>query len=198
MWMRVRAFSESTNVSSCTSGAAMFNFQWLGSMRLELAILSIAAIVCACRTHKEADRISPDAPAVVFRDYRREHDTGFSAHEQTLVAGARRYLEQSEHRRIDAYFRVRRTFDGNEVIVMAVSGYDERSQPVFDKYCTVVLSDDVSTLRIFPVSGGWSLIGQEPMKPKVSGQSPDLKNFWHWKMSSCCDCTKYDRGHQTE
>src|SRR5205814_2938900 len=105
--MRVRAFSESTNVSSRTSGAAMFNFQWLGSMRLELAILSIAAIVCACRTHKEADRISPDAPVVVFRDCRREHDTGFSAHEQTLVAAARRYLEQSEHRRIDAYFLVR-------------------------------------------------------------------------------------------
>jgi len=158
-----RAFSEGTHVSACTRVAVLFNFQWLGSMRLELAILSIAGIVCACRTHKVADRIPPDALSVVLTDCRREHDTGFSAHEKTLVGTARRYLEQIEHRRIDAYFRVRRTFDGNEVIVMAVSGYDGCSQPIFDKYCTVVLSDDGSILRIFPLRGRWSLIGLEPM-----------------------------------
>src|SRR5437867_5386151 len=142
MWIRFRAFFEGTHVSSCTIGAALFNFQWLGSMRLELAIPLIAGIVCACSTHKVADRIPLDAPSVVFTDCRREHDQWFSTHEQALVGAARRYLERIKHRPIDAYFRVRLTFEGNEVILMAVSGYDECSQPVFGKYCTVLLRDD--------------------------------------------------------
>lgn len=99
-----------------------------------------------------AVRIPADAPAVVFTDCRREHDPEFSEHEQALVRAARSCLERSEHRVIDAYYRVRHTFDGNEVIVMYVSNYDEGAQPVFGEYCTVLRHEDGSFVRVF--SGG--------------------------------------------
>src|SRR5205809_711566 len=117
-------------------------------MRAALAIVSLAVITCACNTPRQAVRIPPDAPAVVFRDCRREHDSGFSEHEQALVGAARRYLERMEHREIDAYFRVRHTFDGNEVIVMYVSSY-RGAEPVFGNYCTLLLREDGNVIRIF-------------------------------------------------
>jgi hypothetical protein len=118
-------------------------------MRATFAILSLAVIACSCVTRKQAIRIPPDAPVVVFTDCRREHDPGFSGHEQALVGATRRYLERSEHRVIDAYYRVRHTFDGNEVIVMYVASY-RGAEPVFGRYCTVLLREDRSVIRIFP------------------------------------------------
>ena len=118
-------------------------------MRAAFSILSLTVIICACSTNRLAGRIPPDAPEVVFSDCRRERNPGFSEHEQTLVGAARRYLERSEHQAIDAYYRVRHTFDGNEVIVMYVSSYDDGAQPVFGTYCTVLLREDGSLIRIF-------------------------------------------------
>src|SRR5437016_2204515 len=115
-------------------------------MRGAFAFLSVAIIACACSAHR---LIRPDAPVVVFTDCRREYDPGFSEQEQALVSAARRHLERSEHRAIDAYYRVRHTFDGNEVIVMYVSRYAESAQPVFGRYCTVLLRENGSLIRIF-------------------------------------------------
>ena len=53
-----------------------------------------------------------------------------------------------EHRAIDAYYRVRHTFDGNEVIVMYVSSYDEDAQPVFGNYCVVLMRGDKTIIRV--------------------------------------------------
>jgi len=117
-------------------------------MRATFAILSLVVIGCACRTYQLTFRIPPDAPAVVFTDCRREHDSAFSELEQTLVAATRRYLERMEHRAIDAYYRVRHTFDGNEVIVMYVSSYDEGAQPVFGNYCVVLMGEDKTIIRV--------------------------------------------------
>ncbi len=128
---------------------AVFSFLQVGSVRVIFAILSLTVIACACRTHRLAFRIPPDAPAVVFTDCRREHDSGFSELEQTLVAAARHYLERMEHRVIDAYYRVRHTFDGNEVIVMYVSSYDEHAQPVFGNYCVVLMREDGTIIGVF-------------------------------------------------
>src|SRR2546423_15591702 len=82
-------------------------------------------------------------------DCRREHDPGFSEHDQALVGAARRHLERSAHRAIDAYYRVRHTFDGNEVIVMYVSGYGDGAQPVFGNYCVVLMREDGAIIRGF-------------------------------------------------
>src|SRR2546425_1915215 len=83
-------------------------------IRAAFTILMLAVIVCACSTHRLAIRIPAHAPAVVFTDGRREHDPGFSGHEQALVGFARRHLVRSRRSAIDAYYRVRHTFDGNE------------------------------------------------------------------------------------
>ncbi len=114
-------------------------------MRAAFTILSVAIIACACGAHR---LIRPDAPVVVFTDCRREHDPGFSEHEQALVGAARRHLERSEHGAIDAYYRVRNTFDGNEVIVMYVSGYDDGAQPLFGNYCVLLMREDGTIIRV--------------------------------------------------
>ena len=118
-------------------------------MRAAFTIVSLAVITGACSTRRLAGRIPPDTPAVLFTDCRREHAPGFSEHEQTLVGFARRYLERSEHRASDAYYRVRYTFDGNEIIVMYVAGY-RGGEPVFGMCCTVLLREDGSLIRVFP------------------------------------------------
>src|SRR5438093_361421 len=117
-------------------------------MRAAFTILSLAVIICACQTRKKEVRIPPGAPAVLFGDCRRENDPGFSGQEQTLIGAARRYLERSEHREIDAYYRVRHTFDGNEIIVMYVSNY-HGAEPVFGKYCTVLMGENGSLMQVF-------------------------------------------------
>ena len=115
-------------------------------MRAAFAILSVAIFACACSAHRP---IRCDAPLVVFTDCRRERDPGFSEHEQALVGATRRHLERSEHRAIDAYYRVRRTFDGNEVIVMYVSGYDIGAQPLFGNYCVLLMREDRTIIWVF-------------------------------------------------
>src|SRR5437016_380071 len=115
-------------------------------MRAAFAILSVATFACACSAHRP---IRSDAPVVVFTDCRRERDPGFSEHEQALVAAARRHLERSEHGAIDAYYRVRHTFDGNEVIVMYVSGYGDGAQPLFGNYCVLLMREDGTIIRVF-------------------------------------------------
>src|SRR5438034_1303620 len=117
-------------------------------MRAAFAILSVAIIACACSAHRLPVQIRPDAPLVVFTDCRREHDSGFSEHEQALVGATRRHLERSEHRAIDAYYRVRHTFDGNEVIVIYVSGYDDGVQPLFGNYCVLLIREEGTIIRV--------------------------------------------------
>ena|SRR5438552_1262384 len=119
-------------------------------MRAIFATLSLMVIACACRAHRTAFRVPLDAPAVVFTDCRREHDPGSSEHEQALIGAARRYLERSEHWAIDFYYRVRHTFDGNEVIVMAVSGYGDGAQPAFRNYCVVLIGIDLENHARIP------------------------------------------------
>ena len=135
-----------------SSAPTLFNFRALVNMRVAFAILLVAVIACACSTQRSAVWIPSDAPAVVFTDCRREHDPGFSEHEQALIGAARRYLERSEHGAIDAYYRVRHTFDGYEVIVMYVSSYDEGAQPVFANYCVVLMREDSSIIRVLQPS----------------------------------------------
>ena len=132
-----------------SSAPTLFNFQALVNMRVAFAILLVAVIACACSTQRSAVWIPSDAPAVVFTDCRREHNLGFSEHEQALIGAARRYLERSEHRAIDAYYRVRQTFDGNEVIVMYVSDYGDGAQPMFGNYCVVLMREDGTIIRVF-------------------------------------------------
>src|SRR3989442_1723324 len=122
-------------------------------MRTVLIILSVAVITSACRTHRLAGRIPPDAPSVVYTDCKREHDPEFSEREQSLIGVARRYVEQRRHRAVDAYYRVRFTFEGYEVILMPVSRY-EGSQPVFGDHCTVLLREDGSIIRVFSGARG--------------------------------------------
>lgn len=94
-------------------------------------------------------RVPSGAPAVVFTDCRREQDSTFSQHERDIIISARRHLEQSDKRTIDAYFRVNRTADGFEVFVMYVFGYIG-NQPCFipGGHCTVLLGEDGSIIRV--------------------------------------------------
>jgi len=120
----------------------------LGSVRAAFTIFTLAAATCACRTHKPEGLIPPGALAVVCGDCRRERDPGFSGNEQALIGNARRYFEKVERRKFDAYYRVRRTFDGNEIIAMYVSGY-EGNEPIFSGWCTVLMGDDGSVIQVF-------------------------------------------------
>ena len=106
-------------------------------------------VLCGCSSQSSTARIPSGAPAVVFTDCRREHDSALSQREQDIIAAARRHLEQSDKRPVDAYYRVRHTADGFEVFVIYVTGYTG-SQPAFmpGGHCTVLLREDGSVIRV--------------------------------------------------
>ena len=132
-------------VCSC-AGRATWLEPWIVSLNARRLRYSVGCNHCLCLfAHRLPVQSRPDAPLVVFTDCRREHDQGFSEHEQALVGAARRYL----NRAIDAYYRVRRTFDGNEVIVMYVSGYDDGAQPLFGNYCVLLMREDRTIIWVF-------------------------------------------------
>jgi hypothetical protein len=111
--------------------------------------LLLVLALCGCSSQRPIARIPSDAPAVVFADCRREQDSTFSEHDRDIIASARRHLEHSDKRSVDAYYRVKRTADGFEVFVIYVSGYTG-SQPFFvpGGHCTVQLREDGSVIRV--------------------------------------------------
>ncbi len=106
--------------------------------------------LCGCSSKSLTASVPSGAPAVVLTDCRREEDSTFSQRERDIIASARRHLEQSDKRTVDAYYRVKHTADGFEVFVICVTGYTG-SQPVFipGGHCTVLLRDDGSVIRAF-------------------------------------------------
>jgi hypothetical protein len=115
---------------------------------LVISLLFLFAL-CGCSSQSSTARIPLRAPAAVFTDCRREQDSTFSPRERDNIAAARRHLEQSDKRPIDAYYRVRHTADGFEIFVIYVGGYTG-SQPVFTPggHCTVLLREDGSVIRV--------------------------------------------------
>ena len=115
---------------------------------LVIPLLFLLAL-CGCSSPRQTAHIPSDAPAVVFTDCRREQDSAFSQRERDIIASARRHLEQSDKRPVDAYYRVKHTADGFEVFVIYVSGYTG-SQPFFmpGNFCTVQSREDGSVIRV--------------------------------------------------
>jgi hypothetical protein len=115
---------------------------------LVIPLLCLLAL-CGCSSQSSTARTPSGAPAVVFTDCRREQDSTFSQRERDIIASARRHLEQSDKRPIDAYYRVKHTPDGFEVFVIYVTGYTG-NQPAFmpGGHCTVLLREDGSVIRV--------------------------------------------------
>ena len=113
-----------------------------------ISLLFLLALF-GCSSPQPTARIPSDAPPIVLTDCRRAQDSAFSQREQDIIAAARRHLEQSDKRPIDAYYRVKHTADGFEVFVIYVGGYTG-SQPVFmpGGHCTVLLREDGSVIRV--------------------------------------------------
>jgi uncharacterized protein YcfL len=118
-------------------------------MKTHLILVLLLVAVCGCSSQTSTTRIPSGAPAVVFTDCRRDQDSTFPQRERDIIASARRHLEQSDKRPIDAYYRVKHTADGFEVFVIYVTGYTG-SQPVFmpGGHCTVLLREDGSVIRV--------------------------------------------------
>lgn len=115
---------------------------------LIISLLFLVAL-CGCGSQSSTARVPAGAPAVVFTDCRREQDSAFSQREREIILSARRHLEQSDKRTIDAYYHVRHTGEGFEVFVIFVKGYTG-SQPMFipGGFCTVYLREDGSVIRV--------------------------------------------------
>jgi hypothetical protein len=113
-----------------------------------ISLLSFLAL-CGCGSQSSTARVPSGAPSLVFTDCRREQDSAFSERERDIIASARRHLEQSGKRPIDAYYRVKHAADSFEVFVIYVTGYTG-SQPVFipGGHCTVLLREDGSVIRV--------------------------------------------------
>src|SRR5829696_6950524 len=99
-------------------------------MNMPVISLLFMLALCGCSSPQPTARIPSDTPSVVFTDCRRARDSAFSQREQDIIAAARRHLEQSDKRPIDAYYRVKHTTTGFEVFVIYVSGYRD-GQPFF-------------------------------------------------------------------
>ena len=115
---------------------------------LVTALLVLLAL-SGCSATRPAASIPAEAPLVVFADSRRSNDPAFSKRERTIIAAARRHLEESGKRSVDAYYQIEHTADGFEVFVLYVCGYTG-SQPLFKPggHCTVLLREDGSVIRV--------------------------------------------------
>src|SRR5437879_147117 len=102
-------------------------------MRTVFLISWLAVVGTGCTRPQRAVQIPRAEPALASSEYRPEHDSEFTQHERALISAARRFLERREHRTVDAYYRIRYTFSGIEVIAEYVSTYKD-NEPVFDKW----------------------------------------------------------------
>ena len=98
-------------------------------------LLALAFALGGCTTSNRTGNSQSNAPAVQGQ-FHRENDKTFSLHDRNMILAARRHLAHSNKRpktaSDDAYYRVRRTPDGDgyEVFVVYVTGYDG-PKPVF-------------------------------------------------------------------
>ena len=108
-----------------------------------ISIFLALLIICGCSTPPSG------APTELDEGFRREGHPALSAEERKAVAVAKRRIEQTCGRKIDAYYRVERTTDGYLVSASEVHRY-EKKQPKFTigRDWFVDVKDDGTVTRI--------------------------------------------------
>ena len=84
----------------------------------------VLLILCGCHTPPTG------APTDLGDGFRREGHPAFTPKEQAVVVATREAIEKSCRRRIDAYYRVRHTWEAYSVLVFEVYRYVRR-KPTF-------------------------------------------------------------------
>ena len=107
----------------------------------------LLAMLCGCGSPRSK------APAELEQGFiRRDNHPAFTPQEQAAVTTARCRLEESFGKPMDAYYHVRQTSEGYDVIVFVVGRYDG-TRPVFrpSRMRIVTVANDGTVTR---VSGG--------------------------------------------
>lgn len=122
-------------------------------VRSSLTLIVVLALWGCRPTPRAALHASPDAPATLSGEFRRERVDAFSPQERAVIAAARRAIRKSgklpRGASEDAYYRVRHTVDGYRVFVVYVTSYKD-DQPQFTPcvHNEVFLREDASLLRV--------------------------------------------------
>ena len=80
--------------------------------------------LCGCRTPPTG------APTDIGEGFRRENHPAFTPEEQAAARAAHSYLERTYGKKFDAYYRVKHTDNGWDVVAFEVYGYKGK-QPRF-------------------------------------------------------------------
>lgn len=112
-------------------------------MNAFVAVVVMLALLTGCRAPPAG------APRDLGQGYRREGHPAFTSQEEAAITAARRCLEQSQRRSIDAYYCVRHEGNGYAVFVLSVYRY-EGSLPKFTigRDWTVELGEDLRVKRV--------------------------------------------------